>query len=257
MKDVTYNTAIQELVYPITFFTAAINYDQESVQGRNMPFHQLLLVLDGEGTMRFGERSFPLKKGCAFFTQSFAPVEYINDSGLVTAFITATGCAIDCLSKSTDNGLLFLENVNVEKYVTLISKLLYDYHSGCDQGELSLQAYSIFVDFLSRKDSCEPKWLNETVKYINLNLGKKLTLAELASRSFVSESKLSHDFKKTFSMSVFEYIMNVRLQHARAILLSAPSIMTKDVAERCGFSSVGYFCKMYKKKFGKTPLEDK
>lgn len=257
MKDVTYNRSMQEFVYPITFFTASIYYDQESVQGRTMPFHQLLLVLDGEGTMSFNNTRYPLKKGCAFFTQSFTSVEYTNDKGLVSAFITATGPALDCLTKLTDNGLLFLENVNIEKYISLIKRLLYDYRNGCDQGKLSVQTYSIFVDFLSQNSLDISEWLNKTVRYINLNLNKKLTLIELANYSHVSVSKLCHDFKKAFSMSVFEYVMNARLQHARTLLHASSDIMTKDVAELCGFFDTGYFCRMYRKKYGHSPSKEK
>lgn len=259
MRRFTLNTGLQEaLIYPIAFYTASDYYEQENVKGRIMPFHQLLLVLDGEGTLRCGSKCYKLQKGCAFFTKSYTPVEYINENGLISAFLTIKGNAINSLAKKlTDEGLLFKENVNVEKYVSLIKKLLHDYRNGCDQGALSVQAYSIFVDFLSKQNPDIPDWLNATARYIVLNLDKKLTLSELASYSHVSVSKLCHDFKKHFSVSVFEYIMNIRLQHARALLLASPDIMTKDVSELCGFFDVGYFCRMYRKKYGKTPTDEK
>lgn len=255
----TLNTGIQDaLIYPIAFYSASEYYEQETVQGRVLLFHQLLLVLDGKGTLIHNGKRYPLQKGCAFFTKSYTPVDYINEDGLISAFLTVKGPAIDSLAKNmTESGLLFKENVNVEKYVSLIQRLLYDYRNGCDQGTLSVQAYSIFVDFLSQRNSDAPKWLIDTVKYINLNLDKKLTLAELANLSFVSVSKLCHDFKKAYSVSVFEYIMNVRLQHARALFLASPDIMTKDVAELCGFFDTGYFCRMYRRKYGKSPSEEK
>lgn len=255
----TLNTGIQDaLAYPIAFYSACDYYEQENVQGRVMLFHQLLLVLDGQGTLIHNGKYYPLRQGCAFFTKSYTPVDYINEGGLISAFLTVKGPAIDSLAKNlTEDGLLFQENANVEKYVSLIKRLLYDYRKGCDQGTLSVQAYSIFVDFLSKHNSNIPEWLNKTVRYISLNLDKKLTLTELANLSYVSVSKLCHDFKKAFSVSVFEYIMNVRLQHARAILLSSPDIMTKDVAEQCGFFDTGYFCRMYRKKYGKAPSEEK
>jgi len=257
MRRFTLNMGMQDAIaYPITFFTANDYYEQESVEGRNMPFHQILLVLDGKGTLHFGDKSYPLKRGCAFFTAKHTPTAYINEGGLISAFLTVKGSAADKLSEEfTDNGLLFIANSNLDKYVSLIKQLLYDYHNDCDQGKLSVQAYSIFVDFLSQRDSNSPQWLNEAVRYINVHFDKKLTLEEIAQHTYVSVSKLCHDFKKVFSVSVFEYIMNVRLQHAHALFQNFFDITTTDVANQCGFFNVGYFCKMYKKKYGKTPLE--
>ncbi len=257
MRRFTLNMGMQDAdAYPIAFFTADDYYDQENVEGRNMPFHQILLVLDGQGTLRFGDKSYTLKKGCAFFTAKHTPAAYINDGGLISAFLTAKGMAADKLAKEfTDDGLLFVENSNIAKYTSLIKQLLYDYQNGCDQGVLSVRVYSIFVDFLSQRASNVPRWLDETVRYINLHFNKKLTLEELAQHAYVSVSKLCHDFKKAYSVSVFEYIMNSRLQHAHTLLQNFSNITTTDVANQSGFFNVGYFCKMYKKKFGKTPLE--
>lgn len=255
----TLNKGIQEaLAYPIAFFSASDYYEQENVTGRVLLFHQLLLVLDGQGTLIHNGKRYPLKKGCAFFTKSHTPIDYINEDGLISAFLTVKGLGIDNLANNlTAEGLLFKEEVNIDKYVSLIKHLLYDYRNGCNQGKLSVQAYSIFVDFLSQRNSDAPKWIIDTAKYINHNLDKKLTLTQLAKLSFVSVSKLCHDFKKAYSVSVFEYIMDIRLQHARAILLASPDIMTKDVAEQCGFFDTGYFCRMYRRKYGKSPSEEK
>lgn len=223
-----------------------------------MHCHQILLVLDGKGTLHCNGKTFALHKGCAFFTASHTPVQYINEGGLISAFLTVKGPAANDLAKKfSEDGLLFVENAKLEKYISFIKQLIYDYRNGCDQGKLSVQAYSILVDFLSQRKSDLPKWLNETVKYINLHFDEKLTLARLANLTYVSVSKLCHDFKKYYSVPVFEYIMNVRLQHAHALLRDSPNIMTKDVAERCGFFDVGYFCKAYRKKYGKTPSEEK
>ena len=73
----------------------------------------------------------------------------------------------------------------------------------------------------------------------------------------MSVSKLCHDFKKKYNYSVVEYILNLKLSYARNYMFMTPNSRTADVAYLCGFNDVGYFCRRYKKRYGKTPKEDK
>lgn len=245
-------------IYPIMFHTACDFYMQETLRKRTLTFHQILLILDGKGTLSCNEKKYALKKGCAFFTASGTSVEYTNEEGLISAFITVRGVAADELAVNfSDNGLLFTENTEVEKYTSLIKRFIDDYKNGCDQGKLSAQAYSFFVDFISHRKTDTPDWLSQAVKYITLHFAEKINLSDIARHTYVSVSKLCHEFKKHYSTSVFEYIMDVRLQHAQVLLHDSSNIMTKEVAELCGFYSVGYFCKAYRKKYGKTPSQEK
>ena len=246
------------IVYPITFHSACDLYQQETVKKRTYGFHQILLVLDGKGTLLCNKKSYPLKKGCAFFTSIGTALEYTNDGGLITAFFTARGPAADMLAKSlTEDGLFFTEKADTESYLFLIKNFIDEYKKGADQGNLSALTYSFFVKFISENGSDTPGWLEKAVTYINLNFAEKLTLLDIAQYAYVSVSKLCHEFKKHYSTSVFEYVMDIRLRHAQVLIQDSPNIMTKDVAKECGFYDVGYFCKAYRNKYGKTPSEEK
>ena len=87
MRRFTLNMGMQDAIaYPIAFFTANDYYEQESVEGRNMPFHQILLVLDGKGTLHFGDKSYPLKRGCAFSRQSTPRPHILTKADLLVHF---------------------------------------------------------------------------------------------------------------------------------------------------------------------------
>lgn len=240
--------------YPIWFCTACHDYDQETVTGHFM--HQILLILDGQGTLNYEDNTYRLKKGCAFFLKQGTLAQYINEGGLKSAFITAKGPAADILVQSfAPNGFLFFDDVEVERYQQQIKQILDRYYAENNQAELSSLVYSIFTEFLSKSKEKMPKKLDTVVKYINQNFAKKLTLHEIANHCYISTSKLCHDFKKHYLMSVFDYITDLRLENAYNILHSESNVSIKDVATRCGFFDSCYFCKAYKKKFGKTPTE--
>ena len=95
--------------------------------------------------------------------------------------------------------------------------------------------------------------MDKTALYIEKNFSKKLTLNELAEINKTSVSKLCHDFKDKYGYTVFQHIINLRLNYAYNLLNSSATAKTKDVASVCGFDDVSYFCKLYKEKFGTTP----
>ncbi|MBR2466341.1 MAG: helix-turn-helix transcriptional regulator [Clostridia bacterium] len=246
--------------YPIVFLSAGEEHNQETVirPDGTSGFHQILFILEGRGTLRCNGESYALKKGCSFFTSVHTPVEYINEGGLVSAFLTVTGSAADELNDNfADNGFLFYKNTNTAKYLSAIKQIIYEYQKGADQGKLSSLAYSFYVDFFESAKNEEDDWLDEIAKYINKNFSKKITLAALSQHFCVSASTLCHSFKSRYGVPIFKYILEIRLRYARNLFITSNNIMVKDAALMCGFSDIVYFCKAYKKKFGKTPTEDK
>ena len=221
-------------------------------------FHQILLVVDGEGVVHSGDKSYKLKKGSAFFTSKDCPNEYANHGTLVTAFLTVNGDAIeDLISYADCDGFLFLESVNVEKYLSYINQILNEYYSQRREPVISALSYSMFCDFFAESRSFSESKNDKAVQYIEKHFSSKLTLLEIAKYANVSVSNLCHSFKEKYGTSVFNYIMDFRLRNARNLLLSEPGLQIKAVASASGFEDVSYFCREYKKKFGKTPREDK
>ena len=70
--------------------------------------HQILFIVDGKGTLHHDGNTYELSKGCAFFLKENHYAEYIDNGGLVSAFITAKGPAADILIKNlAPEGFLF------------------------------------------------------------------------------------------------------------------------------------------------------
>ena len=242
---------------PVYFFTVCDNHVQESVRRPNgfLDFHQILFVVDGEGLVKCNGQTYELKKGSAFFSAIGVPVEYINTRGLVSAFLTANGTAItDLMKYFSCDGFLFYESVNVEAYISDIKKITDEYYTHKREGFLSAMVYSFYMKFFEQQNGGLKK-LDEVALYIERNYMKKLTLLGLANTGCCSVSKLCHDFKEKFECSVFQYILNVRLTNARYFLISDYHTPVKDISVSCGFDDVSYFCRAFKKKFGKSPTE--
>jgi AraC-like DNA-binding protein len=55
-----------------------------------------------------------------------------------------------------------------------------------------------------------------------------------------------------FDINVSDYINNIRLEHAKSMLLN-PELTISEVAYKSGFSSPNYFSTVFKNKYGLSP----
>ena len=104
-----------------------------------------------------------------------------------------------------------------------------------------------------RMSGCERQYIDDVTEYISSHIGDKLTAEELASRHFVSKSKLNYDFKAYSNMTINEYVTLTRIERAKELLSLGRSV--SSVAQECGFSSPSYFIKVFADTVGETPLK--
>lgn len=87
--------------------------------------------------------------------------------------------------------------------------------------------------------------------YLIANAVAPPSLSELAKLSGLNEFKLKKGFREVFNDSIINYVNEYKLLQAKEQLLS--NVPIKHVAEELGYSSIQYFSKMFKKKFGVSP----
>ncbi|RAV04048.1 response regulator [Paenibacillus sp. YN15] len=94
------------------------------------------------------------------------------------------------------------------------------------------------------------------IQFIRHNLDQELTLDLIAGKIQLSTSHLGHLFKKETGFSVIDYILDQRIEAAKAWLLNG-TYRNYELAEKVGFNSYSYFCTVFKKHTGLTPNEFK
>ena len=92
------------------------------------------------------------------------------------------------------------------------------------------------------------------VKYINQHYAEGLQLDVLSKNVNLSKSHLCHLFKRTMGATPSEYILKTRLAAAKGLLIST-DLAVGEISDRCGFSSVSYFCQAFAAKHGTTARE--
>lgn len=96
--------------------------------------------------------------------------------------------------------------------------------------------------------------VKQLLNYIHENYNKQLTITAMARRMDVSNQYFCRFFKILTELSFLDYLNNIRLQKS-AIDLLATTDTVRAISFRHGFDTIGYFFRLFKNKYGVTPLQ--
>lgn len=89
-------------------------------------------------------------------------------------------------------------------------------------------------------------------QFIHDECHKPLSVKEISEVAMLSEFHFIRCFKSCFGISPYQYLLKVRVEKARELLLSQQNNMT-EIATYTGFTDVFMFSKVFKKQTGKSP----
>ena len=143
------------------------------------------------------------------------------------------------------------ERVNI-----LLQDMVYLYERNHAEGifESSMRIYRLFEILLSptRQEQKEELPITAAVEYIRANVGKPITLEELAGIAQLSPYYFSHMFKRETGFSPLEYVINTRIERAKTLLLTT-NMTVSEIAEEVGYSNSGSLINLFVKKVGSSP----
>lgn len=105
-----------------------------------------------------------------------------------------------------------------------------------------------------RTDRRQQGVVNEVNGYIQMHLGEDLSLTQLAEATHFHPVYLSRIYKEKTGVGLSEYVAEQRLETACQMLRNS-KIKIQDVAQISGFSSAGYFARVFRRRKGISPQE--
>lgn len=109
--------------------------------------------------------------------------------------------------------------------------------------------------WISRNRSEKDTLVQEITGYIENHLSENLSTHLLSNHFNIGASYLAKIFKEQNGRSPTEFIIHLRMEKARELLLTEPQMKTKDVAKIVGYSDALYFSRLFKKETGVSPSE--
>ncbi len=99
--------------------------------------------------------------------------------------------------------------------------------------------------------------LQDVVYYIKKNYREPITIKKLAAIAGMSEANLFKKFKHSYNCTPVEYIIQLRIEHAKQLLISNPEIGIKSICFESGFNTLEYFYRKFTQITGKSPKKFK
>ena len=108
-----------------------------------------------------------------------------------------------------------------------------------------------------KKNNQNKKIVESIIDYINNNLSSSsITINEIANQIFFSPNYISIIFKKETGNVLSDYIIHMKMEKAKK-MLQDPQYKVYQAANAVGYTSVSYFCTLFKKTYGVSPNEYK
>lgn len=96
--------------------------------------------------------------------------------------------------------------------------------------------------------------INRTIKFIQENYSRQISIRDIAKNIGVSSSTLHHMFKPVVSLSPIQYLKQIRLHRAQTFMIS-DGLNVSEAAFRVGYGSLSHFSRDFKQLFGRTPSQ--
>ncbi len=247
---------------PIYLLNMGLQHCQDHIirtEGYSCP--QILYCTKGRGTLVLDNQKIDIPAYTAIFIPAHYPHEYYpNEDIWDIHWIVPAGYAIE--DTLTHFGLInpaVFELKETKKLEHIFRKMHDAIRADSVFGNYKASGY--LYDFLiefyrlisTNRTSASPNSaLMKAVDYINFNYTSSISMEELCQVSGVSKQYLCLLFRNTLNSRPMEYIAKRRIQAAKELLTSS-DYTVEEIAEKTGFCTASYFCKLFKRYEGITP----
>ncbi len=257
----------QNLKLPFVLYSLGLNHRQEYInRPSGLPFFQWIQAIKGSGVLEIDTKQYVVEEGSGMlFFPNVGHKYYGVSKEWIVHFMCFTGYGTKDLFENIgikQSGIYKLTDIEkVEQYMEELF-FIYSLDSRMEMYDFSRVLYEILLEIVKSTSLLNEKsLLNQNKKvhlvmdYINEHFKEPIMLAELAKMAGLSKEYLCQLFKKMNGFSIFDYITDVRLAHAKILLINDRNEKIKNISRWCGYEDVSYFGMVFKKKEGMTPAK--
>lgn len=225
------------------------------------------IVTDGLGKLEYEDSTTILSVGDCAFLDCRKPYSYCAyNERLTIEYVNFYGSNMAGIyDKYLEQGGVFTFRAHGPKAYIRNMKQIWEIASS-DSSTRDMEIYEKLTALLtllmgvgenteSRPRKTSKKQNLQNVKdYLDQNYQEKITLDNLSEKFFINKFYLTRLFKEQFGISINNYLIQVRVTHAK-LLLRLSDMSIEKVGQECGISDANYFSRVFKKLEGISPGE--
>lgn len=123
---------------------------------------------------------------------------------------------------------------------------------------LLLQPSNYYSQLVLPREKAGRHVVRETLDYLEAHLSERVVMADIARNVHMSIRAIQQGFRDELGTTPMLYLRDRRLERAHEDLtdiIPSDGVTVTDVAERWGFTHLGNFAVLYKKRWGESPSE--
>ena len=257
----------QNIKLPFVLYSLGLNHRQEYINRHTgLPFFQWIQAVKGNGVLEIDNKQYVVEEGSGMlFFPNVGHKYYGISNEWIVHFMCFRGTGTKDLFENIgidQSGIYILRNIEkVEQYMEELL-FIYNQNSPLEMYDFSRALYGILLEIAKsttvqneRSFRNQNKKVYHVMDYINEHYKEPIVLSDLAEKVLLSKEYLCQLFKKINGFSIFDYITDVRLAHAKTLLIQDRNEKIKNISRLCGYEDVSYFGMVFKKKEGMTPAK--
>ena len=277
-------TADEGRAFEVTALTGAYHFITKPAfrpQWECYDHAQIFLIQAGSGTYRTEEGEYRFAPGMMIYRPAGERSIYEWDSehaGLAIISFICTSPAMSALPRAPfmlygEEGATLFDLVRTATRLkaarheisevggTPVPSAVYTYLFASLERFLSMVYCRLFeISLLSDESATVGREVRESALaeevrlFLDEHVTERLTLADVCARFRVGQTALCRAFRREAGRSVMDYFIDAKLLAAKRRITRGEESFT-EIAEDLGFSSVGYFSKLFHRRVGITPTE--
>ena len=224
-----------------------------------------ILVEHGSGTVAVRNQSYMLAEGdCAFINCSEPYTHATDEDPWALQWVHFNGPTMNAVYQKylERSGSVIFSPEDCSIYLQILKNLSDSAFSDSYVRDMEIHQYLSSLLTQIMKDCWNPESANknnsvnpntESLRsYLSEHYQEKISLEDLSSTFFLSKFYLTKLFKEQYGITISEYILDLRIRHAKELLRFSDKSL-EEVAAECGFYDLPYFSRKFKKAEGITP----
>lgn len=271
MEGTTLFPVLPKNITDLPFYITGLSVEyleKRIVRSSGYQDYQWSYCQSGCGKFVVENKVYIIEPNTAFFFRKDIPHEYFSiQDPWITKWITFNGSAIESVLSYMNMNNHEVLSLSQKQELDYIMEEIYNVLSLSDNQkhlEASSLLYKLLIKMKIIKDSSSEeetlnlfKKLQPVIALMDENYSRIITLEELADKINVSKHYLCRIFKQAYLVTPFEYLNQLRIQKSKEAIINDKYIKIKQIAYSVGFNDVSYFCSVFKKIEGCTPIEFK